>query len=356
MAIGRVFHWSYRNARVRARLGTLSTKEQYEDMASMTLEGALESLLANPPAGIEWPFITGKGDAKVSARLYKSYEKHLLSTSRILAQPFREVFKIALEETLINDLKYLIRRIASGHQRSEHEDANYVALNNSSLSEDYSWVENFGQLSKALQHTPYFHPFTIAYRAYKQTRQILGFEVALDLDFHNRLDKAIKALPEPDKSITGRLFRKLCDLKNLVWILRYRFHFKLTEVEIFNYTLNQGFELDDDKVMELAKLSSVEDFVKAIQPLKAGIYVKELSGDKELSIPDIEEKLQQYREVILRETITTSPFGLAPFMVYLWLKIIERNRLERVITGLQLEMPFDAIVKSLQLPREVSVA
>jgi vacuolar-type H+-ATPase subunit C/Vma6 len=121
--------------------------------------------------------------------------------------------------------------------------------------------------------------------------------------------------------------------------------------------LDQSFELKDEKVKELAKLTSISDFLPAIQALNVGTFLsKILTGRNELiTISDIEDGLAKYVELILHQGMTTSPFGMAPFMIYQWLKVIEQKRFEKIITGLQLDLPQKDIINCLQLYKEAPI-
>ena len=132
--MGRVFQWSFHNARIRAKIGKLTTAETFKSVAGNTFEAAIELLKEQPPAGICWPKLSGKNDTLVSAALYKSYEDHLVLVGKYLKGNYRKVFLLSLEEPLIDDIKYLIRRIAGGHQGPQREKANYIVLTNSNLT------------------------------------------------------------------------------------------------------------------------------------------------------------------------------------------------------------------------------
>jgi len=77
----------------------------------------------------------------LSSSLYKSYEEHLIQVGNILNDEYKNIFVLALEETLINDIKHLVRRIALGHNDENRVKARFIALNNSKLTKKFSSIK-----------------------------------------------------------------------------------------------------------------------------------------------------------------------------------------------------------------------
>ena len=352
--MGRAARWSYANARLRANLGALVSSSFYRELTRLTLDETLKRLVQTPPYGIDLPSIEDGHSEGIGALLYQAYEDHLVKVSRYLDKEFRHVFILALEHVAVDDIKHLIRRILGGLQQKGHESAHYLTIGRSSIVPDLTNVTSLDSLDKGLSGTVFSAPYRLARSTYEDTGEILAFEVALDLDYHRRLKKAIAELPEVDAKACGKLFRRQCDIKNLGWILRYRFDYQLTEVEIFNYTLNIGYELNDDLVMELAALHSPSRFLTTIAHLPVGKYLAKVLPPNTDSVIEIEAALDKYWEKVHLDALCGPPFGLMPFMAYQVLKELERTRLERIIVGLQLDLLPEDIVDSLWLSEVVA--
>ena len=341
--------WSYANARMRANLGAIAGLSLYGELARLALDEAIKRLAATPPRGIEWPSIKDNQSEGIGALLYHAYENHLLKMARLLPDPYRQVFILALEHVAVDDIKHLIRRILGGHQKRGHSRAHYLTIDRSAIVPDLTNVGSLDALDHCLAGTVFSEPYRLARSNFVDTGEILAFEVALDLDYHRRLNEAIHGLPETDAKAVGKLFRRQCDIKNLGWILRYRFDFELTEVEIFNYTLSIGYELNDDLVMKLAGLHSSDHFLPAISHLPVGKFLNNVLPQGKVPVLEIEAALDKYWEKIHKDALCGAPFGLLPFMAYQVLKELERTRLERIIVGLQLDLLPEEIVDSLWL-------
>jgi len=305
---------------------------------------------------VTWPEFPSARTDEVGALLYGAYERHFLALARHLPPAHRQVFVQALEHEVIGDLKHVIRRIVGGRARRPGDEGRYMTLGRSALIGDVSKVGSLDELDGALDGTVYAAPYRLARATFEDSREILAFEVALDLDYHRRLARAIRRLPHEDAEAVGRLFRHQCDIKNMGWILRYRFDFELTEVEIFNYTLTHGYELDDDLVMELARQVDTDRVLATVAHLPIGRFIQSHlpPGPSHPSVIDIEAALDRYWEHIHRQSLCRSPFGLLPFMCYQVLKELERDRLRRVIVGLQLDLSPDDILDGLWLTTEAA--
>ena len=349
--MGRSAEWAYANARLRANLGSLLGADYFEEISKLSLSEALKFIESHPPHGIQWPEIADEQSEDIGAILYKAYEEHFLHLSRLLAAPFRRVFILSLEHLVVDDLKHLIRRIVGGHQGEDRESAHFLTLERSSIIPDLSKVDDLDALSKRLRDSVFSSPYELARSTFEETKEVLAFEVALDLDYHRRLSMAIQELPAEDAKSVDAIFRRQCDIKNLQWILRYRFAFQLSEVEIFNYTLSYSYELNDELVMELARMQEPSESLGILEGLPMGDFLRaRLATEREsASLIQIEHMLDIYWEKLHREALRNGVFGLRPFICYQVLKELERSRLKRCIIGLQLDLPPHEIAQALQL-------
>ena len=90
-----------------------------------------------------------------------------------------------------------------------------------------------------------------------------AFEVALELDYYQRLWAAAEVLRPADRRRAGTLLGTLVDTLNRAWVVRYR-DAGLSPEEILNYTLRHGRRLDDPTLRRLAAE------IPAAAPLRPG--------------------------------------------------------------------------------------
>lgn len=354
--IGRAARWSYPNARLRHFVGRLADGPRFEDLARQTLADCLLGLERQPPLGVTWPELPGEV-FEVGPPLYAAYEEHFLSLARHLDEGSRSVFVLFMEHVAIDDMKLLLRRLVGKGLTRDLEDDPFTSFGRSRLAPDVRSVVDLDGLEAVLAGTVFEHPFAMARATWRDSGNVLAFEVALDLDYHRRLHDAIRKLPLQEARAVGRLFRRQCDWRNLAWVLRYRFDYELQEVEIFNYALPFGLEIDDDCIKALARVSSPADALNVLGTGAMARFLRESlrQSESSLSIHDFEVAIHRQSERVYRDCLAGDPFGLLPFVAYHGLKEIERERLQRVLVGHQLALDPGDIVNCLWLEGEKRV-
>jgi V/A-type H+-transporting ATPase subunit C len=80
-----------------------------------------------------------------------------------------------------------------------------------------------------------------------------AFEVAIELDYYERLWAAADTLQAADAACARALLGIVFDLLNLNWIARYRDALGLSREEVLNYTLRQGRWITADRRRALAE-------------------------------------------------------------------------------------------------------
>jgi V/A-type H+-transporting ATPase subunit C len=103
-----------------------------------------------------------------------------------------------------------------------------------------------------LRATPYARPLASALHRLESAGPF-ALEVAIEIDYYERLWRAAGALESSDAERARDLLGILFDLLNLDWIARYRAVFQLTPEEILNYTLREGKWLDLERRRTLAE-------------------------------------------------------------------------------------------------------
>ncbi|MFI5397315.1 MAG: V-type ATPase subunit [Candidatus Binatia bacterium] len=95
------------------------------------------------------------------------------------------------------------------------------------------------ELTDRLETTAYAAPMATALHRIEDAGPF-ALEVALEIDYYERLWQAAGALESSDAKRAHGLLGILFDILNLVWIARYRDALGMSPEEILNYTLRQG--------------------------------------------------------------------------------------------------------------------
>jgi V/A-type H+-transporting ATPase subunit C len=125
-----------------------------------------------------------------------------------------------------------------------------------------------------MEKTPFARPLEIGYQQYVEagqarrpapTGKLFLLELALDLDYYERLWQALDALGPLDKHNAGRLLGIQYDITNLVWILRLKEYYSLSPEQIFQYIIPHGWKIHGDTSWEVAADSNVIGAIVALQ-------------------------------------------------------------------------------------------
>jgi vacuolar-type H+-ATPase subunit C/Vma6 len=190
-----------------------------------------------------------------------------------------------------------------------------------------------------LAGTPYYETLMHAMKRYADEQSLFPLEVALDLAYWRDLWNDVGRLTGLDRSQALRVIGSLLDLNNLMWAMRYRVYYHLSEEEVINYTLPYGYHVRDADVRAVAAGTDIPRIVERLFP---GIRnVEALLQDVEHGLPKLELQLQRrFRQQMM------SIFAGYPFTIGLPLALTQLLELELQDLTVLVE------AKSFQLPAE----
>lgn len=117
-----------------------------------------------------------------------------------------------------------------------------------------------------LRGTPYYETLSHALKRYSTEQNIFPLEVALDLNYWRELWQDVNRLPSQDRNHAMRLVGTLVDLNNLMWAIRYRVYYHLSEEELINYSLPFGYHVRDEDIRAIAAGADIAQVVKRLYP------------------------------------------------------------------------------------------
>ena len=222
------------NARVRTLLSTLLGRNGLEMLCGYPSTEAIVEALVRTPYG------TAGGD---SATTDRSLLARLVEVGRLvidlLDEPEQTFVREYLRHHEVAGLKVLIRGVAK-HLSSQALAAYLVAVPgiDTLATGELASVHDLRELVERLDHTAY-GPALHAALHRLDSAGAFALEVALELDYYDRLWAAAATLRRPDADRARSLLGILFDILNLGWISRYHC-LGLSAEEILNYTLRQG--------------------------------------------------------------------------------------------------------------------
>lgn len=319
------------SARVRAKSAELLTPQ---DMVRLSEAPDFAALFASLKATAYGPYLENLKDKDIAPR------RVIMEAKRRLAESFDSVVQMAPVETRplvkqlfryfeVGNLKAVLRALVTVFTGDEElslwdrvRDVLFP-LGAASVLPARAMVES-GSLSSAvelLQGTPYEDTMSFAMKRYSSEQNLFPIEVALDLTYWRHLWAEAKKLTGPDREHGVKIIGALLDMNNLMWAIRYKVYYGLSEEEVINYTLPFGFRVQDADIRAIAAGADVASVVSRIYP----------------SIPNVSELLQEPRmglpklEVLLKRQLLKqclAAFVGSPFHIGLPLAFLVMSELE----------------------------
>jgi V/A-type H+-transporting ATPase subunit C len=176
--------------------------------------------------------------------------------------------------------------------------------------------QNIEEIILLLDETPYKRPLLKAREKFKERDSLFYLEVALDIDYYQRLFECVDKFSSVDKNIARKILGIEVDIENINWLIRLRKYYSLGMGEILDWVIPGGGKIHKDKMREFYVSNGLS---KVIEGLALGPYVK-LKELVEENIYLLENFLY---EVLLRQikrTLAGFPFTIGTVLGYLILK------------------------------------
>jgi V/A-type H+-transporting ATPase subunit C len=234
--VGELGRYAAANARVRALLAGLLGRSGLEALCGYPTTQALLDALSRTPYALP-----GDDGAHVSERalLHRLTEVGRAVLGR-LADPERAFLRQYLLRHEVANLKTIIRGV---HRHLAWEDVarHLVPLPGIATVDPIKLAaaHDLRELADLLAESAYGPALHAAIRSMDQAGPFAA-EVALELDYYERLWAAADTLRSADAGRARALLGVVFDVLNLAWIARYRDALGLSPEEILNYTLRQG--------------------------------------------------------------------------------------------------------------------
>lgn len=324
MASGGVFEYANVNARVRAIYSALITPLEWSELINASDYRFLIGLLRPTVYG---PYLMQVDEKDLTPR------RAVYQIDKQMADIFSTVLRIAPEPTCplltqfyrnfeVDNLKAVLRGILSG---GTWDRLRYFLfpLGSVTVLPAQTMVQS-GSVAEAVEQlrgTPYYVTLSHAMRRYSAEQSLFPLEVALDLNYWRTIWKEINQLPNRDRLQALQIMGSLLDLNNLMWAIRYRVYYDLSEEEIINYTLSVGHQVRDADIRAIAAGADIPEVVGRIYPNLTDVYTLLLEPSK--GLPELETRLQRIVRDHCKKAFMGYPFHIGVPLAYLVLKKME---------------------------------
>jgi V/A-type H+-transporting ATPase subunit C len=185
-------------------------------------------------------------------------------------------------------------------------------------------AEDIKELLRYLERTAYYVDIA------RQARRVL--DAAIGPRFYAGLSQRAQAIGGADGVDLKLLVGSLIDRINLVWLLRYRFIYRLSPSEAYYLLIPAHYRLGGRQLLDLVELGSVEE---VISKLPAPFFAM---LEKTASISEVTEILRHWTWQMAEGVLKRSGFNLARGFAYLLLRDRELRHLRTVLKGKQLAL------------------
>ncbi len=319
-----VFNYAGIHTRVRARYSQLLTPQEWSDLINALDYSALIGSLRRTVYG---PYLLRLDEeALTPSRAVYQIESQMADT-------FSTLIRLAPERTCptltrlysnfeVSNLKAVLRGILIGASWDQIQYILFPLGENTDLpAQAMLQAGNIPSAVELLKGTPYYTPLSLALERYHQEQKLFPLEVALDLAYWREMWEAVNHLPGADRAQALRMIGALVDVNNLMWAIRYRVYYQLSEEEIINYTLPFGVRVRDRDIRAIASGSDIAQVVARIYPRMPSIASSLL--DPRLGLPEVEVQLERHVMEQCRKAFIGYPFHIGIPLGYLVLKKME---------------------------------
>ncbi len=329
-------------ARVRAMYSTLLTSTIWSDL----VEAADFSLLIESiKQTVYGPYLMSVDDSRLTSRRAIFQIKQRLSdiyatVTQHVPESTRPLFTQLYRHFEVDNLKAVLRGIAAG---ASWDQVLYVLfpLGPVAVLPARRMLEA-GSMEAAvelLRGTPYYNTVSHSMERYTAEHSLFPLELALDLSYWRSLWRDVNRLPKQDRTQALRIIGALVDLNNLMWAIRYRVYYHLSEEEIINYTLSFGYRVQDENIRAIAAGADITQIVTRIYPQLTGVDA--LLQQPQQGLPKLELQLQRYVVEQCQTIFLGQPFHIGIPLGYLILTELEIQDLTVLIEAKSAHMPVE---------------
>ena len=289
--------------------------------------------------------LDASGGNEIESRLIRG----ALEDFGVLIRPFsgneRRYLLFAIRLFELANLKLLIRGKFSGVDNAEIRRqlvdlGDFADLPLSRLVE----TDDPHEMLRLLETTAYAGIVRQARRVYEeQGRDLFLLDATIDRSFFIDLEQRARFLHEEDAAFLAQVMDDLLDRYNLLWLLRYRFAYGLSPARSFYLLTTTGRKLNATRLMQLAKLDSIEAVIAALpEP-----YRGRVAGLTRIS--DMETVMEYHTLTVAADMLHSDSNLVARTFSYILLREAEVRFLQAVIKGKRLAFDRDLIRQAVGL-------
>jgi V/A-type H+/Na+-transporting ATPase subunit C len=338
---------AYLNTRVSLYAGRLWRDDELDMLVGVPLDAISDTLARRGLQQLAEGFANMTGRQQDARSLEQRIIVQVLDETRVLIRPLsgdaRTFLTFWTARFEISNVKTLLRSKMTG-ERPAAVLARLIPMGAFGRldNQDLAHAEDVGELLRRLEAGPYAGIVRHARRAFEQSHDPFSLDAALDRGYYEGLTLRAQPLEEAAGGPFPGLMANLIDRINLVWLLRYRFNYKLPPAQVYYLLVGSHYGLPGTRLQELAALDSLEAVLEALPPA----WQARLSGVTD--IPGVFARMEYAAaEQALRVLHSSAP-DIARAFAYLILRERDLRAVRAVLRGRHLGLADADIRGALQ--------
>ena len=340
--LGSAFQYSYINSKMHALKGDLLQQDDYKNLLHAQGLHALIECLKTTPYGKDMDQSIDSYEAlslSYSKNLLNQYTKlmnHASGNPRLLIYHLYQRYEM-------ENLKLALRAVCYDMPKEKAFRLLLPLTRYQTIFPDRLIEANcLSDLIQQLKGTWYFDPLDNAAYRFENDGETFPLEMALDLQYYERLWKIASSLRRHDRKIAKDLIGIRLDELNILWICRFKESYHFSPEEILNYSLINGSFINQKRRKGLAYSIDQKDIVDR---LKDTPYYGILN---DISDPEVADSvLLGYLLRLAKRNWSSSPFQIGTILDYLIFKEIEVRDLRIITEGKNMSFPVESIKRHL---------
>jgi V/A-type H+-transporting ATPase subunit C len=255
--------------------------------------------------------------------------------------PYRKVMEQVFRRYEIDNLKAVLRGVETGAGWNEVQFVLFPYGPESVLPmETMAESGDIRSAVEKLHGTPYYETLDHAMERYLAEGSLFPLEVSLDLQYWRTLWDGVRHLPAADRKPCLRLIGSRMDVNNLMWAVRYKVYYGLSEEEVINYTLPFGYRLPDEDLRRIAAGADIPEIMTRVFP-EIG-EMAPLLEDPRRGLPLVEARLGRRIAHECRAVLSGYPFHIGVPLAIAMLSEMETQDLTVLVEAKTLQTPPEA--------------
>lgn len=336
------------NAKVKAMRGRLLRYDDYYNLSQQrTVEDVVSNLREHPAYEPFLYEIEGK-----NLRRGKIEQKILFSLADDFSRIYNFIYDFGLKSFfdgffLRNEIMILKHLLLSIY---DNRDVSYTipelhTLISSNLKIDLSRLVESKTVRDFIENLKGTIFYGILSTGYDENTNLFNLEMKLDVYYYIHLWKfQNKYLDKSNRTAMMRINGTEIDLRNILWIYRLKYYYKLNVSEIYSYLIPINYKLRNRQLIRMVEAKSVEELWGEI---KSCPYANAFDEDK-----TIESCYYSAMNSAYFRSQIQNPNSLALAIGYIHLKEIEIKNITSLLEGVRYSLKQEEILRYIILPQE----